>query len=219
MKPSLADFQSWYRSEYDWEIYESWAEGVSESAQVWTKYLPADRWLIRDFRRALNLGLHQVDGLKILDIACGPGHMGTVAKYLGHSYVGLDLPHEPILNGIQEFLEVQVILQAVQPLGHLPPPPTGRFDIIHSNNAAFFRSLGAGRLFNREEWIFFINDLRQNQVVHDRHLIHLGLNRMSNVTGLKPESAEFASLIRDLGGQIIPNRSVVFVSRDAVLAN
>lgn len=122
MKPSLADFQSWYRSEYDWEIYERWAEGVSESAQVWTKYLPADRWLIRDFRRALNLGLHQVDGLKILDIACGPGHMGTVAKYLGHSYVGLDLPHEPILNGIQEFLEVQVILQAVQPLGHLPPP-------------------------------------------------------------------------------------------------
>ena len=125
-------------------------------------------WIPRNVERAQDLSLDRPPRRHILDLGCGPGYFLYIAHKLGHSGIGLDMDEQPIFRETLRLLAVQRIVHRIAPLRSLPAPPK-KFDLITSYLTCFHRIErspdGNWRTWSPEEWQFFIDDVRANQLV------------------------------------------------------
>lgn len=124
-------------------------------------------WIKRNVERAQDLALPGKASRHILDLGCGPGYFIYVARKLGHTGVGLDIDEQPIFRETLQLLNVERIVHRIQSLQPLPKLEK-RFDLITSYLTCFHRHErledGNWRTWSPDEWQFFINDLRANQL-------------------------------------------------------
>ncbi len=125
-------------------------------------------WIPRNVERAQDLSLDRPPPRHILDLGCGPGYFLYVARKLCHTGIGLDIDEQPIFRDTLRLLEVPRIVHRIAPLEPLPGTEK-RFDLITSYLTCFHRIErlpdGNWRMWSPEQWQFFIDDVRANQLV------------------------------------------------------
>jgi hypothetical protein len=166
------------------------------------KYLDAPYWTGSKIWHASSLGLHEANGLDILDIGTGPGHFQLVAQYLGHKSLGMDIKFKPavstaerhIYDDLCEFFGVEKIdhrIMARQPL----PPIDRKFDLVTSFMSFF--AMGPNRqAWSIDDWKYFITDLRTNYMKPDARL-YLTLTQSGSTPETWPWLAERATESRE----------------------
>ncbi len=124
-------------------------------------------WIGRNVERAQDLSLDRAPCRHILDLGCGPGFFLYVADKLGHSGIGLDLDEQPIFRDTLRLLNVERLVHRIKP-GQPLPANEHRFDLITSYLTCFHRIErlpdGNWRTWSPEDWQFFIDDARANQL-------------------------------------------------------
>lgn len=131
------------------------------------KYALARRELLRSILRAANLGLHESETgpLSILDIGCGAGYFLAVARRLGHSCEGVDMPEDAltplertVYAEMLDLLGVSSHVSRIQIRRHEPLPyEAERFDLITAFLVCFNRH-NRDDEWSADEWQFFVND-------------------------------------------------------------
>ena len=141
--------------------FDELCRSTEERRQHKLSYGDLDLWLERAWREATRLGLNHSPPLDILDIGMGPGYSLYVCQRLGHRCVGLDRPGLfPFWQSLRKFLGIQKVVEhAIKPYEPLPSD-IGRFDLVTSYRAQFNST--KQRLWNLDEWAFFLDDLRDN---------------------------------------------------------
>jgi len=126
------------------------------------KYSDLDRWVMYSWKHAAHLGLDTSPPLDILDLGLGPGYFAYVCQVLGHRCVGLDLPGgSSFKQALRKWLGIESFVEfAIMP--KIPLPPMGRFDLVTAYHCQFNHNLTERRLWNIEEWTYFLDDLREN---------------------------------------------------------
>jgi len=87
---------------------------------------------------------------RVLDLGCGPGHIGVIGRYVGHEVLGLDAPGQLCFDATCAFWrspKVDHIIVAYEPL-----PDLGRFDVVTSYLTKFGVDWGG------KEWDFLIDN-------------------------------------------------------------
>lgn len=124
-------------------------------------------WIQRNVERAQDLSLDRPPHRHILDLGCGPGFFLYIAHKLGHSGVGLDIDVEPIFRETLRLLNVHRTVHRIEPRQRLPMPER-KFDLITSYLTCFHRlersADGEWRLWSPDDWQFFLDDVRANQL-------------------------------------------------------
>ena len=124
-------------------------------------------WIKRNVERAQDLSLDRGRRRHILDLGCGPGYFIYIAQKLGHTGIGLDIDEQPIFRDTLQLLKVHRVLHRIEPQRPLPVPQQ-KFDLITSYLTCFHRIErlpdGDWRTWSPEQWQFFINDVRGNQL-------------------------------------------------------
>jgi SAM-dependent methyltransferase len=129
------------------------------------KYTDYRFWLALNLERAARLGLHRTQGLRIMDIGCGPGYFLAAARALGHECAGTDVPascFNPVERRVYaEILEATGCRSCVSPLfiERFTPLPFERdsHDLITAFWVCFNRHRQADE-WGAAEWRFFIED-------------------------------------------------------------
>ena len=161
--------------------------------QNWTKYFEVERWLKLNIRRAQDIKLDrsQQRSLRVLDLGSGAGYFLFVARELGHSGIGLDVP-EPAFYGeiFRQFgLErVESRIEARQPLPE-ELLAGGKFDLVTAFSIAF-NGHKSPALWGPTEWDFLLNDLRDRFLMPGGR-IYFDLNPEYDGTFMTPELREF----------------------------
>src|SRR5260370_10094892 len=87
----------------------------------WPKYLDAPRWIRLNIRRAQELRLKlRPKPLRILDLGSGAGYFLLVAKYLGHSGIGLDIADPEMYGEMSELFPFQSAICEINAYPTLP---------------------------------------------------------------------------------------------------
>ena len=164
-----------------------------QPGQNWTKYFAAKRWLTLNIRRAQDIRLDRTQkrSLRVLDLGSGAGYFLFVARELGHTGIGLDVP-EPAFYGdiFRQFgLErVESRIEARQPLPEALLAG-GKFDLVTAFSIAF-NGHKSPALWGPAEWDFLLNDLRDRFLVPGGR-IYFDLNPEYDGTFMTPELHEF----------------------------
>ena len=123
------------------------------------------------------LGLHKSKNLNVLDIGCGAGWFVYVAKLLGHNAYGIDRvtkdvnhPHASYQQGYKT-LGIQVFGDLVDPYQKIKVDK--KYDVVTSMRS-FFPT--RPEVWRKEEWLFFLNDLKDNVVKSNEFQLFLSLN-------------------------------------------
>ena len=131
-------------------------------------------WIKRNVERAQDLSLDRSPRRHILDLGCGPGYFIYVAQKLGHSGIGLDIDERPIFRDTLRLLKVYRVVHRIEPDRPLPSPPQ-KFDLITSYLTCFHRIQRLPdenwRTWSADQWQFFIDDVRGNQLSKDGMLL------------------------------------------------
>jgi SAM-dependent methyltransferase len=140
----------------------------------WPKYLDADRWLRLNIRRAQELRLTaRPRPLRILDLGSGAGWFLLVARHLGHSGVGLDIPDPPMYGELFELFGLKRMVWEIK--AYEPLPDLGeRFDMVTAFSICF-NGHKRSDLWTSKEWTFFLDDL-QKRFLRPGGEIFLGMN-------------------------------------------
>lgn len=146
----------------DREGLDALCRSTAEQRDHKLSYGDADLWVTRALREAKLLGLDRSSPLDVLDIGMGPGYSLYVCQRLGHRCVGLDRPgHYPFWQDLRALLGItRIIEHTIKPYEQLPS--MGRFDLVTSYRAQFNYNKTDKRLWNVDEWGFFLDDLRDN---------------------------------------------------------
>ena len=140
----------------------------------WPKYLDADRWLSLNIRRAQELRLTaRPRPLRILDLGSGAGWFLLVARHLGHSGVGLDIPDPPMYGELFELFGLKRMVWEIKAY-ELLPDLGERFDIVTAFSICF-NGHKRSDLWTSKEWTFFLDDL-QKRFLRPGGEIFLGMN-------------------------------------------
>jgi len=145
------------------------------------KYVDFQIWLLRNFHRAAQLGLHETSGLRILDIGCGPGYFIAAARALGHECQGIDVPDSwftPMERHVYtELLQALNCRQYVSPFAverFVPLACDGKeYDLITAFLVCFNRHDKPDQ-WGEPEWRFFVADALRKLRPGGR--LFLGLN-------------------------------------------
>ena len=122
-----------------------------------SKYLDLVWYARHKFQKMHRIGVHRgAPPRRILDLGCGPGHLGLIARYGGHEVLGLDQPFEEphlytALCGLFGIAKIEHRIQAFQPL-----PRVGEFDRVTATVTKF----DLDPLWGLDAWRFFIDDAR-----------------------------------------------------------
>ena len=145
------------------ELRRKYPPGVKEIH----RWANAEFWIKRNVERTQDLSLDRGPRRHILDLGCGAGYFLYVAHKLGHTGVGLDIDEQAIFRDILPLLGVKRIVHRIQPRFHLPAPKK-KYDLITSYLTCFHRLQrlrdGNWQTWSAEEWQFFIDDVRTNQL-------------------------------------------------------
>lgn len=167
-------------------------------------------WIKRNVERAQDLALDRGPRRHILDLGCGPGYFLYVAQQLGHNGIGLDLDEQPIFRDILSLLKVSRITHRIQPRQPLPATEQ-KFDLVTSYLTCFHRierqTDGDWRTWSADEWQFFIDDARANQL-NDGGMVLLEFHPQRNG---ELYCDEVRDLFRRNGARLF--RSKVFIYR------
>jgi SAM-dependent methyltransferase len=125
------------------------------------KFTDAPRWIRESLREAKILGLHRRQGLRILDIGCGPGFFLYVCQRLGHNVIGVDVDQTPLFRETVAILKVQREIARISPFEPLTNLG-GPFDFITAFGICFDKVKRPNEKRFRwgvEEWRFFLDDV------------------------------------------------------------
>src|SRR6201993_4057286 len=125
--------------------------------KAWPKYTNYEHWLGRAVDHVRELRLDRDPKLSILDIGSGAGYFIFVLKKLGHRVFGLDLSEPELYGELFELLDLRRVVWRIEAFE--PLPEIGRFDLVTAF-AVCFNGHGSGKVWERKEWEFFLNDLQ-----------------------------------------------------------
>ena len=177
------------------------------------KYADLELWLTRAWQEATRLGLDKSQPLDVLDIGMGPGYFLYVCQKLGHRCVGLDRPgFFPFWRSLRQFFGVHHIVEhVIKPMENLPAT-LGHFDLATAFRAQFNYNAKEKRLWNLDEWAFFLDNVRDNILKPGGHFA-LKLAKQEHKSwegGLKRNDDLLASFMAERGA-IQDNALMVFV--------
>lgn len=113
-------------------------------------------WLSKHVALCHALDLHARQGLRILDLGCGPGWFSWLSGVLGHTPTGLDTPGRPnFYRELCSAMRVPVVDHRINPYEPLPDS-LKNYDVIVLLMAAFYSDQ---RWDNMDSWRFFLKDL------------------------------------------------------------
>ena len=138
------------------------------------KYLNISYWVFENLIRAFDLNLHRQQGLKILDLGCGPGYFVYIANYFKHDAEGLDIGSNDLYNQMIASLSLTRYEQAIMPFKPLSLPSRKKYDLI-SAFMICFDGHGTDEMWGTDKWNFFIQDIENNHL-QEEGKIFLGLN-------------------------------------------
>ncbi len=177
-----------------------------------TKYLEPERWLREKWKLAGKLGLHEGPrfgtgpALRILDLGTGAGHFPFVCRYLGHDCVALDQPGIPLYDDFCALFGLDRVDHAIRP--RQPLPALGaRFDLVTAFMLGF-NTRPDGKLFDLDDWSFFLDDVRDHQLVPGGRLC-LKLIRQAKREGLKYGDPALMELFAARGGRFAEKHRMV----------
>jgi SAM-dependent methyltransferase len=155
----------------------------------WPKYLDADRWLSLNIRRAQELRLTaRPRPLRILDLGSGAGWFLLVARHLGHSGVGLDIPDPPMYGELFDLFGLKRTVWEIK--AYQPLPDLGeRFDMVTAFSICF-NGHKRSDLWTSKEWSFFLDDLQKRFLRPDGE-IFLGMNPEEDGSFYTPALRQF----------------------------
>lgn len=178
-------------------------EHGSGSSRV--KWLDLAHYLRVRYSYVVALGLDQRPPLRLLDIACGPGHFGYICRFFGHDVLGIDVPGNEVLNDLIDVLAVPRVATPIKP--KTPLPDIGRFDYVTAFHANFHWHKHYG-LFNYADWALFMEDLlNQHLTAHGQ--VYLHMNDTLSRPGVDLEDAAFAEFVAAHGGCMLERRTIV----------
>ena len=120
------------------------------------KYREASLWIPKHLALCHILDLHRRQGLRILDLGCGPGWFSWLSGMLGHDPAGLDIPGRPAFyEELCSAMGVPVVEHRINPYEPLPDS-LKNYDVIVLLMAAFYFDQ---RWDNMDSWRFFLKDL------------------------------------------------------------
>jgi len=164
------------------------------------KYLRYEEWLPKNLDRARRAHVFPAPPVRsILDLGCGPGWFLAVAAAMGHRVHGLDVPGEPVFDGLTRILGTPLTLHRIKPFEPLPAALQG-FDLICAHMTCF-NSYGKGAPWGVEEWAYFLRDLAPR--LNEDGVIHLELNPATPNQRIQPELADW---FRAIGARVIGER-------------
>jgi SAM-dependent methyltransferase len=155
----------------------------------WPKYLDAGRWLPLNIRRAQELRLTaRARPLRILDLGSGAGYFLLVARHLGHSGVGLDIPEPPMYGELFELFGLKRMVWEIN--AYEPLPDLGeRFDMVTAFSICF-NAHKRSDLWTPKEWAFFLDDL-EKRFLRPGGEIFLGMNPEEDGSFYTPTLKQF----------------------------
>jgi hypothetical protein len=137
---------------------------VDRNADI-VKYIDPIVWFESKLRLARKIGLHKRPPLRILDLGCGPGHFGVVARFHGHDVTGTELPSRS--SGLAHIYDALCAIYKVRRLSHQIFPDTplgdvgGRYDLVTALLAAFNVDQNK-RPWTANHWRYFLTDVAAN---------------------------------------------------------
>ncbi|WP_243056346.1 class I SAM-dependent methyltransferase [Nocardioides sp. SR21] len=90
--------------------------------------------------------LGDVDGLDVLELACGTAYFSAWLSRLGARAVAVDLSHEQLVTARRMQAQVGPVFPLLQADGEQVPLPSGRFDLVVSEH-------GAAQWCDPERWL------------------------------------------------------------------
>jgi SAM-dependent methyltransferase len=168
-------------------------------------------WIQRNVERAQDLSLDRPPPRRILDLGCGPGYFLFIARKLGHDAVGLDVDAQPIFRDTLNLLGVERLIHPIEPQQPLPAPER-KFDLITSFLTCFHRIErlpdGNWLTWSPDEWQFFIDDVRGNQLAGGGTLL-LEFHPQKNG---ELYSSDVRELLRKNNARLLRSRVVISAS-------
>lgn len=171
------------------------------------KYFETEKWLNRKWEAAKMLGLVGAEPLDILDLGTGAGHFPFICRWLGHRVWALDLPGIGVYDDLCRWNGTVKLDHRILPREPLPRFPT-RFDLVTAFMLGF-DTRPDGTLYTLEDWAYFLDEVRDNQLKPGGRLL-LKLIGHPNRVGLKFESPELQDFFRSRNGRIGHDRYVLF---------
>ena len=146
---------------------------VDDPGGSWRKYLELDRWIRINLRRVEALELDWGRRKSVLDLGSGAGYFLHICRWLGHRTLGLDIETVPMFGEMFRALGLQRVISRVEAFRPLPAFDR-KFDLITAFMICF-NGHKSPRLWRREEWSFFLDDLATQ--LSPRGRICLGFNQ------------------------------------------
>src|SRR5665648_633199 len=196
-----APFPEHLLSKLDLSAFDALRHTTEERREHKLKYADLELWLERTWKEAKRLGLDQSPPLDVLDIGMGPGYFLYVCQSLGHRCTGLDRPGlYPFWQNLRDWLGVRNVVQhTIGPHAKLPAN-MGRFDLVTAFRAQFNYNPHESRLWNLDEWSFFLDDLRNNVLKPDgRFALKLAKQEHKGDAGLKRSDERLLNLMMERG--------------------
>ena len=162
--------------------------GVPGDKTNYPKYLDLDRFLRMNIRRAQDLQLTGSRPRRILDLGSGAGWFLFVARYLGHSGIGVDLENPAMFGEMFELFGLKRVVSRIEAFTPLPKLDQ-RFDLITAFSVCFNGHKSA-ELWDVPQWEFFLNDIQTN-LLADGGSIYLDLNPEADGSFVTPSLREF----------------------------
>jgi hypothetical protein len=164
-------------------------------------YGDVERWMGRAWKEATGLGLDCSPPLDVLDIGMAAGYFLYVCQYLGHRCTGLDRGGAfSFWQGLRKWFGIQrVVEHTIRPLESLPKT-LGRFDLVTAFRAQFNFNTAEKRLWNLDEWGFFLDDLRDHVLKpKGRFVLKLAKQEHKGSDGLKRSDQALIRFMIDRG--------------------
>jgi SAM-dependent methyltransferase len=155
----------------------------------WPKYLDADRWLRLNIKRAQELRLTaRPRPLRILDLGSGAGYFLLVARHLGHSGIGMDIPDPEMYAELFQLFGLKRVVWEIK--AYEPLPNLGdRFDMVTAFSICF-NGHKRSDLWTPKEWAFFLDDL-EKRFIRPGGEIFLGMNPEEDGSFYTPALRQF----------------------------
>jgi SAM-dependent methyltransferase len=149
----------------DRSAFDQLRRSTEEKREHKLSYGDVELWMGRAWKEATRLGLDRAPQLDVLDIGMGAGYFLYVCQYLGHRCAGLDRGGPfSFWQGLRKWFGIhRVVEHAIKPYEPLPKT-LGKFDLVTAFRAQFNFNTAEKRLWNLDEWAFFLDDLRDNVI-------------------------------------------------------
>ena len=198
------EFPDYFLEDLDQSAFEKFRRSTGELREHKLNYADVELWLARSWKAARRLGLDTSPPLDVLDIGIGPGYFLYVCQQLGHRS-SASTARATIRSGRRSVNGSasqcgRAHYRAVQ---LLPATELGTFDLVTAFRAQFNFNKEAKRLWNLDEWNFFLDDLRDHIMrPNGRVALKLAKQEHKGHEGLKRGDVELGAFMVSRGATI-----------------